>query len=66
MLPISSSYPIVLMHIRGTPQTMQKPTDYQDLSGEIYQFLESRISRECIWIDKSQIIVDPALVLLRP
>ena len=27
--------PIILMHIRGTPQTMQKLTDYRDLIGEI-------------------------------
>src|SRR4028118_1155241 len=26
--------PIILMHIRGTPQTMQKLTDYRDLIGD--------------------------------
>jgi dihydropteroate synthase len=35
--------PIILMHIRGTPQTMQKLTDYHDLIGEIYEFLEGQI-----------------------
>ena len=31
--------PIVLMHTRGTPKTMQTLTDYEDLIGEILQFL---------------------------
>jgi dihydropteroate synthase len=54
--------PIVLMHIRGTPQTMQKLTDYQDLIGEVYQFLESRISAaNASGIDKSKIIIDPGI-----
>lgn len=64
MLPTVAqlSVPIVLMHMRGTPQTMQKLTDYQDLSGEIYQFLESRIrAANASGIDKSQIIVDPGI-----
>ena len=54
--------PIVLMHIRGTPQTMQKLTDYQDLMGEIYHCLQSRISTAIAnGIDHSKIIVDPGL-----
>ncbi|MCC3435888.1 MAG: dihydropteroate synthase [Oscillatoriales cyanobacterium] len=54
--------PIILMHIRGTPQTMQKLTDYQDLIGEILDFLESRIVAALdAGIDKSQIIIDPGI-----
>ena len=54
--------PIVLMHIRGTPQTMQKLTDYRDLIGEIGEFLESRIAAAvAAGIDKSQIIIDPGI-----
>lgn len=54
--------PIILMHIRGTPQTMQKLTDYQDLIGEILDFLESRIAAAvAAGIDKSQIIIDPGI-----
>lgn len=33
--------PYVLMHMRGTPQTMQQQTDYQDLIGEITAFSSS-------------------------
>ena len=51
--------PIVLMHIRGTPQTMQSLTDYADLIGEICEFLAGRaaaalqagITPERIWLD---------------
>ncbi|MEG4588652.1 dihydropteroate synthase [Microcoleus sp. MOSTC5] len=54
--------PIILMHIRGTPQTMQKLTDYSDLIGEIRDFLESRIAAAvAAGIDKSQIIIDPGI-----
>ena len=54
--------PIVLMHIRGTPQTMQKLTDYQDLIGEIYQFLASQISAALAsGIEPSQIVIDPGI-----
>lgn len=54
--------PIVLMHIRGTPQTMQKLTKYEDLIGEIYQFLESLIkAANAFGIDRSKIILDPGI-----
>jgi dihydropteroate synthase len=54
--------PIILMHIRGTPETMQKLTDYRDLIGEIREFLESRIAAAvAAGIDKSHIILDPGI-----
>ena len=54
--------PIIFMHLRGTPQTMQKMTDYRDLIGEIGEFLESRIAAAvAAGIDKSQIIIDPGI-----
>ncbi|MEQ9236792.1 dihydropteroate synthase [Coleofasciculus sp. E2-BRE-01] len=54
--------PIILMHIRGTPQTMQKLTDYHDLIGEIYEFLEGQI-RVAInaGIVRSRLIIDPGI-----
>jgi len=54
--------PIVLMHVRGTPQTMQKLTNYQDLIGEIYQFLASRVQAAiAAGIDHHQIAIDPGI-----
>jgi dihydropteroate synthase len=35
--------PIILMHLRGTPQTMQQLTDYQDLIGEMKDFFAQQI-----------------------
>ena len=54
--------PIVLMHLRGTPQTMQQMTDYQNLLGEIYQFLERQIvSAIASGVNPSKIIIDPGI-----
>jgi len=54
--------PISIMHIRGTPQTMQQMTDYEDLLGEIYDFLTARIAA-CLaaGIKQEKIIVDPGI-----
>lgn len=64
MLPVVASLgiPIVLMHIRGTPQTMQQLTHYQDLMGEIYQFLSERIAAAVTaGVDPSKILIDPGI-----
>ena len=64
MLPVVAQLriPIVLMHIRGTPQTMQQLTEYQDLIGEIYEFLESQIAAAvAAGIERSHIIIDPGI-----
>jgi dihydropteroate synthase len=54
--------PYVMMHMRGTPTTMQQMTDYQDIVGEIIAFFEMQIDRaiQC-GIDRSQIIIDPGI-----
>ena len=54
--------PIILMHIRGTPQTMQNLTNYEDLVGEIYQFLAQGIAKAVeAGIDRTKIIIDPGI-----
>ncbi|MCP2729259.1 dihydropteroate synthase [Limnofasciculus baicalensis] len=54
--------PMVLMHIRGTPQTMQKLTDYQDLIAEIYQFFDTQINAAVAeGILRSHLIIDPGI-----
>ena len=37
--------PIILMHLRGTPQTMQQLTDYEDLIPDIQQFFDHQIEQ---------------------
>jgi dihydropteroate synthase len=54
--------PIVLMHLRGTPQTMQGLTEYQDLIGEIYEFLACRVEAAiALGIPSSNIMLDPGI-----
>ncbi|MCP6757922.1 MAG: dihydropteroate synthase [Fischerella sp. CENA71] len=54
--------PVILMHIRGNPQDMQKMTDYQDLMGEICNFLSERIAAAiAVGINQAQIIIDPGI-----
>ncbi len=54
--------PIILMHIRGTPKTMQTLTDYQDLIAEITQFLTHRAAAsQQAGIEPSHIILDPGI-----
>lgn len=54
--------PFIMMHIRGTPQTMQQLTDYQDLIAEIIQFFDRQIDRAVkTGIERSRIIIDPGL-----
>ena len=58
----SLGVPIVLMHIRGTPQTMQQQTDYEDLVGEIYQFLNAQIETAVrAGVERSHLIIDPGI-----
>ena len=50
---------IVIMHSRGTPQTMQTLTQYADLLGEIKDFLAQKISQaQSCGLAKGQLIID--------
>jgi dihydropteroate synthase len=54
--------PIILMHIRGNPQTMLQLTDYQDLMAEIYNFLAKQITAATTaGINREKIIIDPGI-----
>ncbi|MDZ8236483.1 MAG: dihydropteroate synthase [Nostoc sp. ChiQUE01a] len=64
MLPTIASLgvPIILMHIRGTPQTMQQMTDYQDLMAEIFSFLQKQIAAAtAVGVDRDRVIIDPGI-----
>ena len=54
--------PIILMHIRGNPETMQTLTNYQDVVGEVSLFLQTRIDEALkLGIKKEHIIIDPGI-----
>jgi dihydropteroate synthase len=53
---------IVLMHMRGTPETMQRDIHYVSLMSEIIQYLEESIHlAHSAGIDTEKIIVDPGI-----
>lgn len=54
--------PIMIMHLRGTPITMQQRTDYHDMVSEIYEFLQHQIEAAiAVGVKPSKIAVDPGL-----
>jgi dihydropteroate synthase len=52
--------PVCLMHMQGTPETMQKNPSYKDVVGEVMEFLQQRIEAAIsAGIKQSNIIIDP-------
>ncbi|MCA9397045.1 MAG: dihydropteroate synthase, partial [Candidatus Omnitrophica bacterium] len=53
---------ISLMHMRGTPQTMQSDTSYEDVVLEVIQMLEASVKRAVdAGVDPAAIVVDPGI-----
>ena len=54
--------PVVLMHMQGTPATMQIEPKYDDVVSEVLQFLLERARRaEDVGIDTKKIFIDPGI-----
>jgi dihydropteroate synthase len=54
--------PLIIMHIKGTPKTMQQAPLYNDVMGEIIASLREGIERaEQAGVDPHQVIVDPGI-----
>jgi dihydropteroate synthase len=54
--------PVILMHMLGTPKTMQTDPVYDDLIKEIKEFLKNAMDyAESKGISKSKIIIDPGI-----
>lgn len=54
--------PVVLMHVQGTPSTMQIEPKYNDVVGEVLDFLLSRVNRaERLGIAPDRIFIDPGV-----
>ena len=58
----ATGLPVCLMHMRGTPQNMQDAPSYEDLIGDVEQYLLARIDA-CVGagIEKDNIILDPGI-----
>jgi len=54
--------PVVLMHMQGTPATMQAEPKYDDVVGEVLQFLLDRAQRaEQLGVPKERVFIDPGI-----
>ena len=59
---VESGAGVILMHMRGTPKTMQELTDYKDLQSEVWKFLAER----SVWamskgVRRESIAIDPGI-----
>lgn len=53
---------LILMHMKGTPRTMQRNPSYKDLIAEMHSFFQERIDYATrADIDPRQMIIDPGL-----
>ena len=54
--------PIVLMHLRGTPKTMQQMTNYANLTEDVIEFLRDRMTAAIeAGIRSDRLIIDPGI-----
>ena len=54
--------PYVLMHMRGTPRTMQDDPRYDDVVAEVFDFLADRLAAlERVGVRREQVVVDPGI-----
>ncbi len=54
--------PICLMHMKGTPRTMQEAPRYDDLMGEIAGYLSDAMERACrAGVARERVILDPGI-----
>jgi dihydropteroate synthase len=58
-LAIKYDAKLCIMHMQGTPQTMQKDPHYEDVMVDVSEFFEERIDKcEAMGLERSQIILD--------
>jgi len=61
-LVAAEKVPVVLMHMQGTPQTMQQRPQYRDVVEEVKEFLQSRIRFALEGgVEPGRIIIDPGI-----
>lgn len=61
-LAAEKKVPVVLMHMQGTPETMQAEPRYDDVVGEVLEFLVGRAKRaEEFGIARERIFIDPGI-----
>ena len=59
---VRAKCPVVLMHMRGTPETMNREAEYRDVLLDVYDALAERVAAaEAAGIDRARIVVDPGI-----
>ncbi len=54
--------PVVVMHIKGTPRDMQKNPHYDDVIGEIHEYLEESLEIAAnAGVKREKVIIDPGI-----
>lgn len=62
LLAAQKGVSVILMHMKGTPKTMQINPSYEDLLSEIKSFLQEKIeAAQASGINKEKIIIDPGI-----
>jgi dihydropteroate synthase len=53
---------MVLMHMKGTPTDMQDAPEYEDVVGEVYDYLNERVTRvHDLGVERTNCIIDPGI-----
>lgn len=61
-LAVEKNAPVILMHMKRTPKTMQVNPRYDDVLSELYTFFEERIGRAVEnGLNREKIIIDPGI-----
>ena len=61
-LAAEKQMPVILMHMQGSPETMQAEPKYKDVVGEVLEFLLERAKQaEGFGIPKEKIFIDPGI-----
>lgn len=57
---VAAGLPVCLMHMQGSPATMQRSPSYSDVVAEVIDFLRQQLDR-CVeaGLERSQLIIDP-------
>ena len=59
---IKNNLPVILMHMRSNPVDMQQFTDYDNVVGEVYDYLTERANTLILkGLSKDRIIIDPGI-----
>jgi len=58
----STGLPVCLMHMQGSPESMQRSPEYSSVTAEVSRYLSQRV-QDCVaaGIDKNKIILDPGI-----